>query len=221
MKSLLPLALVLALPFAGPAAAQLATNSNAPIRADSDDLKTDNNNCVATYTGNVEALQDDAHLRADVLKVFTEVAAKGSKPAAPAKDGGTGTASSCGNLKRIEAHGSVYYANPRERVHGDDAFWEAGSDTLTVTGSNVVAVQNRNVLRGTRMVMNNQTGEGHMVGATTGANKTNRVATVIYPRDNDQNAQGTGAQGTTGAQGGAATKDASQPAKPKKKKSSQ
>jgi lipopolysaccharide export system protein LptA len=136
------------------------------------------NNCVATYTGHVEALQDDARLRTDLMKVFADVGAKGSKN--PAKAGESSSA--CGDLKRIEAHGSVYYVNPKERVKGDDAAWEAGSDTLVITGD-VVAVQDRNVVRGTRMVINNQTGEGHMEGGAKGAGKPGRVRTVIYPNE--------------------------------------
>ena len=177
MKNLVFLAAAgLALSLSGSAAAQLATRSDAPIRADSDHLASDNNNCVATYTGNVEALQDTARLRTDELKVFAEV--KKAKPA-----GSEGGGASCGSTTRIEAHGAVFYVNPQERVHGDDAVWEASNDTLTVTGQQVVAVQDKNVITGTRMVINNQTGEGHMEGSTTGRNKPGRVSTVIYPKD--------------------------------------
>jgi len=167
-------ALVLALGVVAPAAAQLAANSKAPVDVAADDLRTDNKNCIATYTGNVEALQDTARLRTDLLKVFAAPNAKG---------GGGGAApmsNSCGGITRIEAHGAVYYVSPEQRVHGDDAIYEAGPDTLTVTGD-VVATQGQNVLRGTRMVINNQTGEGHMEGDAKGRNKPGRVRSVIYP----------------------------------------
>jgi lipopolysaccharide export system protein LptA len=175
MKSLSRFALVgVVMALAGPAAAQLATNSSAPIRIDSDDLKTDNNACVATYTGNVEALQDNARMRTDLLKVFAQP--NGKAGAKPGEGGG-----SCGSLIRIEAHGSVYYVTPQQRVKGDDAIYEAGNDTLTVTGD-VVAVQDKNVIKGTRMVINNQTGMGHMETDVKGRNKPGRVSTVIYPQ---------------------------------------
>ena len=176
----LALSVLVALALVSPAAAQFATKSKSPIQADSDDLKTDNNNCIATYTGHVEALQDDARLRTDVMKVLADVGAKAPKN--PVKTGDATTSAACGDLKRIEAHGSVYYVNPKERVKGDDAVWEAGSDTLVITGD-VVAVQERNVVRGSRMVINNQTGEGHMEGSAKGASKPGRVRTVIYPNE--------------------------------------
>jgi lipopolysaccharide export system protein LptA len=98
----------------------------------------------------------------------------------------------CGALKRIEAHGSVYYVSPQQRVHGDDAVYDAASDTITVTGQ-VVAVQGQNVITGTRMVINNQTGEGHMEGEAKGRNQPGRVRSVIYPNQTNSNGQQAGA----------------------------
>ena len=103
MKSpiLLAAALVAGAALAAPAAAQIATNSKAPVDIVADDLVTNNSDCVATWTGNAEALQDNARLRADVIKIF-------NKPGQgkPAKSGSA--SSGCGDLERIEAHGNVF-----------------------------------------------------------------------------------------------------------------
>ena len=80
---------------AGPAAAQLAQNSDAPVDITADELEVINAQCLATYSGGAEALQDTVRLRADVLKIYY-------KPNPSAKPGGTGQA--CGNqLDRMEA----------------------------------------------------------------------------------------------------------------------
>jgi lipopolysaccharide export system protein LptA len=181
--------LVSVLALAGPAAAQLATNSKAPIAIDADDTYAQNKDCVATYVGNVEALQETSRMRTDQLKIFAE-------PKAGAKSGSN---NSCGDLKRIEAHGSVFYTTPQQRVRGDDAVYEAGPDTITVTGQ-VVAVQGQNVITGKRMVINNQTGEGHMEGEAKGRNKPGRVRTVIYPNqtNNDSGKSSGGAPAAAG-----------------------
>jgi lipopolysaccharide export system protein LptA len=179
-------AFALVLGVAAPAAAQLATNSKAPVDVTADDLRTDNKSCIATYTGNVEALQDTARLRTDLLKVFATPNARGGS------GGGSPMSNSCGGITRIEAHGAVYYVSPQQRVHGDDAIYEATPDTLTVTGD-VVAVQGQNVLRGTRMVINNQTGEGHMESDVKGRNKPGRVRGVFYPNQSNNTAQQPGA----------------------------
>ena len=174
MKSLPTIAaLVLALA-AGPAVAQLSQGKG-PVDITSDQLETANNDCISTWRGNVEALQDNARLRTDVLKMFFQ---KGAK--AGASGGGN-----CSDLLRMEAQGSVYYVTPQQRVHGDNAVYEANTDTLTVIGD-VVAAQGQNVLRGERMVINTKTGEGHMVGQTQGRNKPGRVRGVFYPQQSNK-----------------------------------
>jgi lipopolysaccharide export system protein LptA len=154
---------------AGPAAAQLATNSNAPVDITADELETQNNACTSIWRGHAEALQDTSRLRADVLTADFEL------------KGGGGKTGGCGDLQRLRADGSVYYATPQQKVHGDNAIYEAASNTLVVTGD-VVATQGPNVLRGTRMVFNTQTGQGHMEGASKGRNRADRPRGVFYPK---------------------------------------
>ena len=183
MKSLLTASLLtVALCAAGPALAQLATNSKAPVDVTGDHSEFTNSQCLSVWSGNVEALQDNARLRTDQLKIYLD---------RKAKPGSTAAGGACGDIQKIEAHGAVYYVTAERRVHGDDAIYGAASDILTVTGD-VVAVQDKNVLRGRRMVFNQKTGEGHMVGAETGRNAPNRVRGVFYP--NQSNASGKPAQ---------------------------
>ena len=189
MKSLAAAIALLSLAVAAPAAAQIATNSKAPIDITSDELDTQNNTCVSVWQGNVEALQDTSRLRTDQLKMFMETKAK------PGSNNGAGgsAGSSCGNITRMEAHGSVFYVTPQQRVHGDEAIYEAEPDTITVIGD-VVAVNGQNVLRGERMVINQKTGQGQMVTDVKGRNKPGRVRGVFYPQ---QSQNSTSAPGTT------------------------
>jgi lipopolysaccharide export system protein LptA len=182
-------ALSLAAMGAVPTAAQIATNSKSPVDVTSDELDTSNNQCISTWQGNVEALQDAARLRTDQLKIFMQT--KASKP------GSSDT--SCGDVVRMEAHGAVYYMNPNERVHGDQAIYEAEPDTLTVTGD-VVAVNGQNVLRGERMVINMKTGQGQMVTGVKGRNQPGRVRGVFYPQQS-QNSSAGGTPNTPAAAG--------------------
>jgi lipopolysaccharide export system protein LptA len=158
----------------GPAAAQLSQNTKAPVDVAADAQDFTNSQCVNVWRGNVEALQADARLRTDLLKAYFR--SKASKPGS--------TNNACGDLLRMEAEGSIYYMTPQQRVHGDNAIYEADSDTLTVTGD-VVAVNGQNVIRGQKMVINTKTGEGHMVGVNTGRNQPNRVRGVFYPNQSD------------------------------------
>jgi lipopolysaccharide export system protein LptA len=170
MKSLPILAALAAvLGVAGPAAAQLAQNGKAPIDAISDHAEHINSQCLSLFQGNVEAVQDNARLRTDVLRLYSE---KVAKPGS--------SNNNCGNIVRAEADGSVYYVTPRQRVKGDKAVYLADQNTITITGD-VVAVQDKNVIRGDRMVINVETGDGQMESNVTGRNKPGRVRTVIYP----------------------------------------
>ena len=181
MRSLV--AALAALTFAaGPAAAQIATNSKSPIDITSDELDTSNNQCISTWQGNVEAQQDTSRLRTDQLKMFMET--KPSKGGANSQGG-----SSCGNITRMEAHGAVYYMTPQQRVHGNEAIYEAEPDTITVLGD-VVAVNGQNVLRGERMVINQKTGQGQMVTGVKGRNQPGRVRGVFYPQQSQNGSQG-------------------------------
>lgn len=159
---------------AGPAAAQLAANSSAPVDITADELETINSGCTSIWRGNAEALQDTARLRADTLTADFQI-----KPG--------GKTGACGDLIRMRADGSVYYVTPQQKVHGDNAIYEAATTTLVVTGD-VVATQGQNVLRGTRMVFNTQTGQGHMEGSAKGRNKAQRPRGVFYPKQQQSNA---------------------------------
>ncbi|HEX7944420.1 MAG TPA: LptA/OstA family protein [Phenylobacterium sp.] len=144
-----------------------------PVDIAGDELEVQNKQCVSIWRGRAEALQGEARLRADTIKIFFEPKAGAS--------GATGTGA-CGDLLRMEAQGSVYYVTSKDqRVRGDNGVYDAQADTVTLTGD-VVAVQGQNVLRGTRMVFNTQTGEGHMVGGGSGGA---RPRGVFYPAKKD------------------------------------
>jgi lipopolysaccharide export system protein LptA len=158
---------------ASPAAAQLATNSKAPVDVAADNMETSNAECRFIYRGEAEALQDKARLRADVLRIFNKPGAKTGKSG--------GASGGCGELARIEAEGSVYYVtSDGQKIRANKGVYEAGSTTVTMTGD-VVAVRGQNVLRGDRMVFNTQTGEGQVEGKSKGRGSKDRPRGVFYP----------------------------------------
>ncbi|MBU1375813.1 MAG: organic solvent tolerance protein OstA [Alphaproteobacteria bacterium] len=154
-------------------AQSLGPNSDGPMDITADELEVQNKECISVWKGKAEALQGQARLRADVLKAVFQ-----TKPGSSAGTAGTGA---CGDLIRIEAQGSVFYVTSKDqRVRGDAGTYDAAGETVTMTGD-VVAVQGQNVLRGTRMVFNTKTGEGRMLGNSTGANAKSRPRGVFYP----------------------------------------
>lgn len=181
MKSLIPMAVLAVL--ASPAgAAQLAKHSKAPVDIVADHAEMQAN-CTGVWTGSAEALQDTSRLRADTMIAHLEV--KKGNPGAGA--GGAG-ASACGAMTGLEANGSVYYvASDGRRVHGDHAVYDSANNTITITGD-VTAVDGQNVLRGTKMVYNTETGEGRVEGGGKGPGAKNRPRGVFYPKDSTDQA---------------------------------
>ncbi|THD59884.1 LptA/OstA family protein [Phenylobacterium sp.] len=156
-----------------------------PIDITADQLETHNADCVSIWTGSAEALQDTSRLRSDIMIAHLEVK-KGQKPATTTSGGSTD--SDCGEMTTLEAKGNVYYATADgKRVHGDNGFYDAATTTLTVTGD-VTSVEGQNVMRGTKMVYNTQTGEGHVEGQAVGPGAKNRPRGVFYPKDADATA---------------------------------
>jgi lipopolysaccharide export system protein LptA len=183
MRSLIAMAaLAAAVLAAQPAAAQSPKNSKAPFDVSADQLETHSADCVAIYSGSAEALQEASRLRADTMIAHLEVT-KGAPKATTASAG-----AGCGAMTTLEAKGNVYYVSgDGRRVHGDNGFYDAASTTITITGD-VTAVDGQNVMRGTKMVYNTQTGEGHVEGGGKGPNAKNRPRGVFYPKDSSSDA---------------------------------
>jgi lipopolysaccharide export system protein LptA len=164
---------------ASPSLAQIATHSKAPVDITADNLETSNSGCEAIWKGNAEALQENARLRADVLRIFTKPNPKTSAAKPGATPGG------CGEMERIEAEGSVYYiTSDGQKVRSNNAVYLAGSTTVTMTGD-VVAVKDKNVLRGDKMVFNTDTGAGQVIGGSKGRGAKDRPRGVFYPSQSD------------------------------------
>ena len=126
-------AAVIAAPFAAapftPANAQLAPQiSDSPIDITGDRLEVVDD--IATWTGNVRAVQGEAILTAEKL-------------VADLDDSGAFT--------RIRAIGSVRYSNGKEAITGKNGVYDADTRTITIT-EDVVVTQGEQVMTGGELV---------------------------------------------------------------------
>lgn len=174
---------------AQPAAAdQPGRGSKAPIDISADQAEFFNADCRYVYTGSVEALQDNARLRSDVMIAHQEIT-KGKAPGARSAD--AAAANGCGATTSVEAKGHVYYLSADgRRVHGDNGFYDLGNSTITITGDVTAVDASNNVMRGTKMVYNTKTGEGHVEGGGKGQAAKNRPRGVFYPKDSNSDSSG-------------------------------
>lgn len=151
------------------ATAQIAPAGHGPVDVTADQLEVQQGQCLANWSGNAEALQDTSRLRADSLKIFN-------------RQLGGGGGQSCGQLDRMEADGQVYYVTPTQVVKADHAVYTASDTTIVMTGD-VVSAQGKNVIAGSRLMINTSTGVATMATNMTGRGVKGRVRGVFYPNN--------------------------------------
>ena len=130
-------------------------DSNAPINVSADTFTGDLNTKVGTYIGNVIVVQGDFKLRADKVSVH-EVNGKPSF---------------------IDGAGNVLFTSTSGNASGDTGVYDLNTKNITLDGK-VVLTKEKNVMRGTHLVMNMDTGKAQLTakGAPGG-----RVQGVFTP----------------------------------------
>ena len=115
-------------------------DSNAPINISADKFVADSNAKTGTWTGNVVVIQSDMRMRANSVRL--NVTGKDNKP------------------DKIFANGSVVVDSPNSgTVTGDDGVYDVVAHTVTMTGKQVVLTKDKDVMRGTKLTVNLDTGK--------------------------------------------------------------
>ena len=130
-------------------------DTSAPIEVTADRFDADLNSKTGTYSGNVLVKQGEMRLRADRVKVNVV----------------------SGKPDKIYATGNVVFAAPSGNAQGDNAVYDVGPRLITLNGR-VILTKEKNVMRGSRLVVNLVTGQAQLdAKATTGQ----RVQGVFTP----------------------------------------
>jgi lipopolysaccharide export system protein LptA len=151
----------------------LKHDTSLPIEITADQLEVAQKEQVATFTGNVDAVQGDLVLSADKLRVFYYDSGKETPP--PGANG---------SIRRIEAEGNVFISSPRETAQGKFGVYDVASNQLTLEGS-VVLTQDANVVRGERLEMDLVSGRSRVLAAVTsseGGEAPQRVRAIFTPQ---------------------------------------
>jgi lipopolysaccharide export system protein LptA len=164
----------------------LSPQSNGPIDITADNGTYDNATCESTWTGSAEVLQGTSRLRAHEIRAFM----KHKPTSAAARPASTSPAdqSACGAAERLEADGDVFYVTPDETARGDHAVYSADANLIVMTGD-VILVQGKNVVHGTRLTIHTQTRAAQMESDQQGRGSPGRVRAVFY--QNQPGAPGT------------------------------
>jgi lipopolysaccharide export system protein LptA len=164
----------LALASATAARAQSAQHdTKLPIEITADSLEVLQNQNIATFTGNVDAVQGDMVLSADLLRVHYGDAGDAAPPLAT------------GSIRRIEAEGNVFLSSPRETAQGAAGVYDVASNRVTLEGA-VVLTREENVIRGQRLEIDLASGRSQVFAAvpsTEGGTPPQRVRALFTPED--------------------------------------
>lgn len=138
--------------------ASFKTNPKAPVDVSADSLDVDDKRKVAIFRGDVDAKQDTFKIRCAELSAFY----KGEAGLADAADPGAtskGGEKKSTELTRIEARKEVVVTSKDgQTATGDWADFDAKANKVTM-GGNVVLSKNKNMVRGTRLLIDLATGE--------------------------------------------------------------
>jgi lipopolysaccharide export system protein LptA len=144
-----------------------------PIEITADSLEVFQNQNIATFTGNVDAVQGDVVLSADLLRVhYGDTEGGGAPPAT-------------GSIRRIEAEGNVFLSSPGETAQGSAGVYDVAANRITLEGA-VVLTQEENVIRGQRLEIDLASGRSQVFAAvpsTQGGTPPQRVRALFTPED--------------------------------------
>jgi len=132
-------------------------DASAPIEVSANTFEADMNAKTGTYLGNVIVKQGDFRLRADRVRVNVV----------------------SGNPEHIFATGNVVFEAPSGNAQGDNGVYDVRPRLITLTGR-VILTKQKNVMRGTKLVINLITDKANLVAGVPGAQGA-RVTGLFTP----------------------------------------
>ncbi len=172
--------LALALAFAQPVAAQtfsdsfagFGSNEREPIQIEAKELKVQDKDHTAEFTGDVIVRQGDATLKTQRLKIrYAGSAAGGSVQS---------------RISKMEASGAVLISSKDQTATGDHASFDMERELLVLSGKEVVLSQGPNVVVGSKLTVNLKTGKVDLEAPNKG-----RVKVLITPNSFKDSTGGT------------------------------
>jgi len=178
------LATAASLPDAARAQSLQQHDTSLPIEITADLLEVEQRDRIATFTGNVDAVQGDLVLSADKLRVFYT----GNDEVSEAAPGATGS------IRRIEAEGNVFFTSPEETAQGEAGLYDVVANLLSLEGS-VVLTREDNVIRGQQLEIDLVSGRSRVTAAAPSAEASgpqDRVRALFTPQNAPEASPGAG-----------------------------
>ena len=153
----------------------LKLDGDKPIQIESDKLEVHESDNIAIFSGNVAVTQGKTLLKAGKMTVYY---AKGGEGSAT-----TGSA----NIERLVVDDKVYVKSQTQVATGDQGTFDMKSETLVLSGKEVVLTDGPNVLVGCKLTVQMKSGLAHVEGCDKGSGGGNRrVIMSITPGSTSQ-----------------------------------
>ncbi|APH70341.1 LptA/OstA family protein [Aquibium oceanicum] len=155
----------------------LKLSGDQPIQIESDKLEVRDADGLAIFTGNVNVMQGETLLKSTRMKVFYAKSGDGNEQAAPGD--------SMQSIERIEVDGKVYVKTQTQVATSDQAAFDMATDTLTMSGKEVVLSDGPNVIVGCKLTVLMSTGEATLDGCGK-KEGSGRVKMLLQPSSRSQ-----------------------------------
>ncbi len=153
--------------------ASFASNDE-PIDIAADELVLDQEKKIATFSGNVDAVQGNLNLKSEELIIYYTQSADENSAAAEESGGRT-------NIRQIDARGDVRLATLTETAGGDWAIYDLEKGEITL-GGKVTLTRGENILQGAKLIVDVETGNSRLLASKSGKE---RVRGLFIPGSED------------------------------------
>lgn len=147
---------------------------NEPINFSADRLEVAEKERIATFTGNVKAIQSDFSLAADSVKVYYRSGNEGE---------GSGVVGAGGSVSRIDTNGNVRIKSQGDLASGDWAIYDVDR-SVVILGGQVTLQRGDAIIRGARLELDLNTGRTRFAAVPL-PGKDERVEGAFTPSRTD------------------------------------
>lgn len=150
---------------AGAAMAQTAAKAKVPIEITSDKLTSNPDNKYVEFSGNVNVLYGTYRINSTQLRIYYEQKSNAGDDNPLAVEG----------IKQIVAIGSVVIRSPEYNINADRAEYDIKTEIATFTGKEVRVEQDKNLITGTKIIIDRAKGRISVEG-----DSEKRIKAVFY-----------------------------------------
>ena len=143
-------------------------DSSQPIEITADTLEVRQSDNIAIFRGDVDAIQGDMLLRADMLVVYYREQTENPDDL---------------GISRIDAEGNVFISSPEETAQGKRGVYDVDNGRIDLAGD-VILTQGENIIEGDTLQMDLNTGKSRVI--SDGEAGRERVRGLFVPQKKDK-----------------------------------